>query len=57
LVNRKCIGRELSTELILILNGKTGEVIDANTFIPDMLGYPLEHFVGKHLWEPGFIKD
>ena len=26
-------------------------------FILDMLGYPLEYFVGKHLWELGFIKD
>ena len=42
---------------ILILDGDTGEVIDANAFMLDMLGYTLSYFVGKHLWELGFIKD
>jgi PAS domain S-box-containing protein len=48
---------ETAQDAILILDGNTGEVIDANKFIIDMLGYPLEYFVGKHLWELGFIKD
>ncbi len=48
---------ETAQDAILILDGDTGEVIDANRFILDMLGYPLEYFVGKHLWELGFIKD
>jgi PAS domain S-box-containing protein len=48
---------ETAQDAILILDGDTGEVIDANTFILDMLGYPLEYFIGKHLWELGFIKD
>jgi PAS domain S-box-containing protein len=48
---------ETAQDAILILNGNTGEVIDANKFILDMLGYPLEYFIGKHLWELGFIKD
>jgi PAS domain S-box-containing protein len=48
---------ETAQDAILILNGETGEVIDANKFILDMLGYPREYFVGKHLWELGFIKD
>jgi len=48
---------ETAQDAILILDGDTGEVIDANTFILDMLGYPLEYFVGKHLWELGFVKD
>jgi PAS domain S-box-containing protein len=42
---------------ILILEGDTGEIIDANTFILDMLGYPRDYFIGKHLWELGFLKD
>jgi len=42
---------------ILILDGDTGEIIDANTFILDMLGYPLDYFIGKNLWELGFLKD
>ena len=48
---------ETAQDAILILDGDTGEVIDANKFILDMLGYPLEYFIGKHLWELGFIKD
>ena len=48
---------QTAQDAILILDGDTGEVIDANKFILDMLGYPLEYFVGKHLWELGFIKD
>ncbi len=48
---------ETAQDAILILDGNTGEVIEANKFILDMLGYPLEEFVGKHLWELGFIKD
>jgi len=48
---------ETAQDAILILDGSTGKVIDANKFILDMLGYPLEYFIGKHLWELGFMKD
>ena len=48
---------ETAQDAILILDGDTGEIIDANKFILDMLGYPLEYFVGRHLWELGFLKD
>jgi len=48
---------ETAQDAILILDGDTGKIIDANRFILDMLGYSLEYFVGKHLWELGFIKD
>jgi PAS domain S-box-containing protein len=48
---------ENARDAILILNGETGEVVDANKFILDLLGYPLSYFVGKYLWELGFIKD
>ncbi len=48
---------ETAQDAILILDGDSGEIIDANKFILDLLGYPLEYFVGKHLWELGFFKD
>ncbi|MGA2105904.1 MAG: response regulator [Methanoregula sp.] len=48
---------ETAQDAILILDGDTGEIIDANKFILDMLGYPLDYFVGKRLWELGFLKD
>ena len=48
---------ETAQDGILILNAESGEIIDANKFILEMLGFPFEYFVGKHLWEIGFIKD
>ena len=48
---------ETAQDAILILDGVSGEIIDANAFILDMLGYPLEYFLGRHLWELGFLKD
>jgi PAS domain S-box-containing protein len=48
---------ETAQDAILILDGDTGEIIDANKFILDLLGYPHEYFVGKHLWELGLIQD
>ena len=48
---------ETAQEGILILDEETGKIIDANTFLLDLLGYPLEYFIGRHLWELGFIKD
>ncbi len=48
---------ETAQDAILILDGNTGEIIDANRFILDLLGYPLDFFIGRHLWELGFFKD
>jgi PAS domain S-box-containing protein len=48
---------ETAMDGILILDGDTGEIYDANNFILDKLGYPLDYFRGKQLWELGFIKD
>ena len=42
---------------ILILDGDTGEITDANPAILEMLGYPPDYFVGRHLWDLGFLKD
>src|SRR5674476_292211 len=41
---------ETAQDAILILDGDNGKIIDANTFILDLLGYPLDYFMGKHLW-------
>jgi PAS domain S-box-containing protein len=48
---------ETAQDGILILDEETGTIIDANPFIVNLLGYPLGYFVGRHLWELGFIKD
>jgi PAS domain S-box-containing protein len=48
---------ETAQDAILILDGDSGEIIDANKFILDMLGFPLEYFMGRHLWDLGFLRD
>jgi PAS domain S-box-containing protein len=48
---------ETAQDAILILDGDNGNITDANPFILELLGYPLDYFMGKHLWELGFFKD
>jgi len=38
-------------EGILVLNGHSGRIVDANPFLQAMLGYELAELQGKHLWE------
>jgi PAS domain S-box-containing protein len=42
---------------ILILDAATLKIIDANHFMSELLGYSLDEFLGKELWEIGFSKD
>lgn len=42
---------------ILILDEKTGFIIDVNPFLIDMLDYSHEEFMGKQLWEIGLFSD
>ena len=48
---------ETAQDGILILNAKTGAIIDVNPFLINMLGYTLDEFIGKKLWEVGAFKD
>ena len=48
---------ETAKDGILILDGDTGRIIDANPFLQDMLGYPESELIGKALWEIGAVKD
>ncbi len=47
---------ETSQDGILILDGETGQVMDANPFMIDLLGYSQEEFLGRKLWEIGPFK-
>ena len=47
---------ETAQDGILILDGGTGQVMDANPFMIDLLGYSQEEFLGKKLWEIGPFK-
>ena len=47
---------ETAMDGILILDADTGQVVDANPFMKDLLGYSQEEFLGKKLWEIGPFK-
>ena len=48
---------ESARDGILILDGETGMVVEVNPFLIELLGYSHEQFVGKAVWELGFLKD
>lgn len=48
---------ESAQDGILILDAESGQILDVNRFLIDMLGYPYEEFIGKRLWEIGPFKD
>jgi len=48
---------EAAQEGILLLNGETAEIEDANPYLINMLGYSYEQMIGKKLWEVGAFKD
>jgi PAS domain S-box-containing protein len=48
---------ETAQDAILILEQASGKIMDANPFVIDLLGYPLDELVGKELWEIGLFSD
>jgi PAS domain S-box-containing protein len=42
---------------ILILDANSGEIMDVNPFLIDLLDYPFEELRGRKLWEIGQFKD
>jgi PAS domain S-box-containing protein len=48
---------EAAKDGILILDADTGEILDVNPFLKEMLGYSHTQFLGKQLWEIGLFKD
>lgn len=48
---------EAAQDGILILNGDTGHIIDANPFVANLLGYTRTELLGKRLWEIGAFRD
>ena len=42
---------------ILILDADLGTIIEANPFMCGLLGYELDDFLGKELWEIGLFRD
>ena len=48
---------ETAKDGILILDADTGSVVDVNPFLMKILGYSRHQFIGKRVWELGFLKD
>jgi PAS domain S-box-containing protein len=48
---------EAAQDGILILDAETGQIVDVNPFLLEMLGYPHEELLGKKLWEIGSFRD
>jgi len=48
---------ESAQDGILILDAEMGTVVDVNPFLTELLGYSRELFVGRKIWELGFLKD
>ena len=48
---------ETAQDGILILDAETGQIVDVNPFLIDMLGFSRDQFLGKKIWEIGLFKD
>lgn len=48
---------ESSKDGILILDFASGQIVDANPFMSELLGYATDVFPGKELWEIGLFRD
>jgi PAS domain S-box-containing protein len=48
---------ETAQDGILLLHAHTGEVLDVNPFLENLLGYSHDEVIGKKLWEMGPFKD
>ena len=48
---------ETAQDGILILDADSGEIMDVNPFLMDLLDYPFEELRGRKLWEIGQFKD
>ncbi|MHB8054751.1 MAG: PAS domain S-box protein [Candidatus Aminicenantales bacterium] len=42
---------------IMILEAKTGQVVDVNPFLTKLLGFSREQVIKKKIWELGYFKD
>jgi PAS domain S-box-containing protein len=48
---------ETAHDGILILDAKSDKILDVNRFMLDLLQHPIEHFLGKELWEIGVLHN
>jgi PAS domain S-box-containing protein len=48
---------ERAQDGILILDAESGQIIDVNPFLVELLGYSHDQFINKTIWDIGFFKD
>jgi PAS domain S-box-containing protein len=48
---------ESAKDGILILDAESGQIVDVNPFLIEMLAYSKEELMGKELWEIGVFRD
>jgi len=48
---------ESAKDGILIIEADSGQIIDVNPFLAELLGYGRDEFLGRHLWDLGPFKD
>ncbi len=48
---------ETAQDAILILDADRRQILDANPFLTEMLGYAHDELIGKELWEIGLFRD
>jgi PAS domain S-box-containing protein len=48
---------EAAQDGIVILDAASGEIVDANPYITEILGYSPKELLGRKLWDIGFLAD
>jgi PAS domain S-box-containing protein len=48
---------ETAQDGILLLDARTGLIMDANPFISKLTGYSEKELLNKHIWDLGFLKN
>ncbi len=48
---------EASKDGVLLLDAASQKITHVNPFLADLLDYPPEEFIGRELWEIGFMRD
>ncbi len=48
---------ETAREGIWILDGSSGEILDANPYLVELLGYPRDQLIGRKPWEVGLFEN